>query len=56
MTGAITATGLVVNDGGLFQSVPSGIVLPGGSGTVTTIGQATITVGSALDYYIIQPV
>ena len=53
--GAITATGLVVNDGGLFQSVPNGIVLAGGSGTYTTIGQVTITVGGVVDFYSIQP-
>lgn len=54
--GAITATSSVVNDGGLFQAVPSGIVLAGGSGLATGQGQATITVGGVTDYSLVQPI
>jgi len=56
--GAITATGAVIIDAGFgIQGVPYGIVLAGGSGTVTTIGQATITVGSiASDRSWVQPI
>jgi hypothetical protein len=54
--GAITATGLVVNDAGLFQAVPSGFVIAGGSGLATTVGQATITVGGVNDVYFVQPI
>lgn len=54
--GAITATGAVVNDGGLFQAVPNGIVTAGGSGLATTVGQATITVGGVSDTSWIYPI
>lgn len=54
--GAITATGLVINDPGLFQAVPSGIVLAGGSGLATGQGVVTITVGGASDTYLLQPI
>ena len=55
--GTITATGLVVNDGGLFQAVPAGFVLPSGTGALpTTTAIVTITVGGVLDYYSIQPI
>lgn len=54
--GAITATGAVINDGGMFQAVPQGIVTAGGSGLATTVGQATITVGGVTDYYDLQPI
>lgn len=47
--GAITATAAVVNDAGLFQAVPSGFVIAGGSGLATTVGQATITIGGVVD-------
>ena len=53
--GAITATGAVVVDGGLFAAVPTGIVTAGGSGLATTVGQATITVGGVTDTVLIQP-
>ena len=53
--GAVTATGLVVNDPGLFQAVPSGLVLAGGSGLATTVAQVTITVGGVADTVTLQP-
>ena len=53
--GAITATGLVVNDPGLFQAVPQGIVLAGGSGLATGQGVVTITVGGVADTVTLQP-
>ena len=52
--GAITATGLVVNDGGLFQAIPTGFVLPGGDGLPTTTGAVTINVGGVTDVSIVQ--
>lgn len=54
--GAITATGAVVNDGGLFQAVPNGLVIAGGSGLATTVGQVTITVGGVSDTFFLYPV
>lgn len=54
--GAVTATGLVVNNGGSFQSVPTGFVLPGGSGLPTTTGIVTITVGGVTDTSILQAI
>lgn len=53
--GAIQTTGAVVNDGGLFQAVPTGFVIPGGSGLPTTTGAVTITVGGVTDTVIVQP-
>lgn len=53
--GAITATGLVVNDPGVFQAVPAGFVIAGGSGLATTVGQVTITVGGASDTSLLFP-
>lgn len=53
--GAITATGAVINDGGLFEAVPSGIVLAGGSGLATGQGVVTITVGGVTDTSYVQP-
>ena len=47
--GAVTATGAVVNDGGLFQAVPTGFVIAGGSALPTTVAQVTITVGGVSD-------
>lgn len=47
--GAITATGAVVNDGGLFQAVPNLLVVAGGSALATTVGQATADVGGVTD-------
>lgn len=52
--GAITATGAVIQDGGLFQAVPSAFVIAGGSGLATTQGQATITVGGSPDTILLQ--
>jgi len=54
--GAVTATGAVVNDGGLFQAVPNGFVIAGGSGLATTVAQVTITVGGITDHSLVQPV
>lgn len=53
--GAITATGLVTNDSGLFQSVPAGFVIAGGTGLATTVGQVTMTVGGVSDVSLVQP-
>lgn len=51
----ITATGLVVNDAGLFQSVPNGFVLPSGTAALpTTTAIVTITVGAVTDHYTLQ--
>lgn len=58
-TGAsvITATGSVVNDGGLFQAVPNGFVLPSGTSALpTTTAIVAITVGGVTDTTFIQPV
>jgi hypothetical protein len=52
--GAITATGLVIDDAGFgIQRVPDAIVLVGGSGLPTTTATATVTVGATVDtsYY-----
>jgi hypothetical protein len=55
--GAITATGAVVADAGFgMQAVPNGIVIAGGTGLATTVGQATITVGGITDTSFIQPI
>jgi hypothetical protein len=53
--GAITATGAVVNDAGLFQAVPNGLVIAGGSALATTVGQVTITIGGQDSYVLVQP-
>lgn len=54
--GAITATGAVIVDAGYgFQAVPNGIVVAGGSGLATTVGQVTLTVGGTTDTSILQP-
>jgi hypothetical protein len=47
--GAITATGFVVTDGGLFTAVPTAAIIPAGNSIPTTIGQATVTVGGVSD-------
>ena len=47
--GAVTATGLVTSDGGLFQSVPLGFVTAGGTALATTVAQVTMTVGGVTD-------
>ena len=55
--GAITATGAIVNDGGLFQAVPQGFVIASGTGALpTTTGIVTITVGGVTDYSLLQPI
>lgn len=54
--GAITATGAVINDGGLFQAVPTGLVLPSGTAALpTTTAIVTITVGGVSDTSFVQP-
>jgi hypothetical protein len=53
--GLITATGLVIADAGLFQAVPKAIVTAGGSGLATDTGEATVTVGGAVDTVYFQP-
>lgn len=54
--GAITATGAVVDDPGLFQSVPNAHVIAGGTGLATTVGQATITVGGVSGTAFLYPI
>lgn len=54
--GVIQTTGAVTTDAGLFQAVPSGIILAGGSGLATTVGQVGMNVGAVTDTFIIQPV
>lgn len=55
--GAVTATGAVVNDGGLFMAVPQGFVLASGTGALpTTTAIVTITVGGVTDGYKLSPV
>jgi len=49
--GAVTATGAVVYDGGLFQSVPTGLVLGQATGAIITM-----TVGGTSDTSLIQPI
>ena len=52
--GNVTATSSVINDAGLFQAVPTGIVLSAG-GNVTVPGNVTMTVGAVTDHYQLQP-
>lgn len=54
--GAITATGAVVNDGGLFQAIPNGIAITGGTGLWTTQPLATITVGGVSNTSFLYPI
>ncbi len=54
--GAVTATGLVVVDPGLFASVPTGFVTAAGTAALpTTTAIVTITVGGVTDTVQIQP-
>lgn len=53
-TGNITATGSIVVDGGMFQAVPTGIVVSAG-GNVTVPANVTINVGGQTDSVVIQP-
>lgn len=50
------ASAAVVNDPGRFQSVPSALVIAGGSGLATTVAQATITVGGVSDTNYLYPI
>ena len=53
--GAVTATGAVVEDGGLFQRVPTGFVTAAGTSALpTTTAIVTITVGGVTDTAFIQ--
>jgi hypothetical protein len=52
--GAVTATGLVINDGGLFATIPTAFVIPGNS-VPTTQGAVALTVGGVSDTSLIQP-
>lgn len=54
--GAITATGFTFTDPGLFSAVPNGLVIAGGSGLATTVGQVTITVGGVSDDNWVMPI
>lgn len=54
--GAVTATGAVINDAGLFQAVPTGLVIASGTGALpTTTAIVTITVGGITDQFYMQP-
>lgn len=53
--GAVTATNLVTNDAGLFEAVPLGFVIAGGTGLATTVAQVTITVGGITDTSVMFP-
>lgn len=54
--GAVTATGLVIQDPGLFGAVPTGFVIAAGTGALpTTTAIVTITVGGATDTSLLQP-
>lgn len=53
--GIIQTTGAVVNDGGLFQAVPTLYVTAGGTGLATTTAGATATVGGVTDTSYVQP-
>lgn len=52
--GAVTATGLITVDGGLFQNVPT--VLVQSPALVTTAAAITATIGGASDSSVLQPV
>ena len=55
--GALTATGLVIEDAGYgYEAVPNLFPLAGGSGLATTQGQITATVGAQNDVCVIQSV
>ena len=53
--GAIQTVGAVTMDAGLFQAVPIGVVIAGGSALATTVAQVTMTVGGITDSFLIQP-
>lgn len=55
--GAVTATGLVATDTGLYQAVPNGAVLPSGTGALpTTTAIVAVSVGGVTDTSILQPI
>ncbi len=55
--GALTATGLVIEDAGYgYEAVPNLFPLAGGSGLATTQGQITATVGAQNDVCVIQSI
>lgn len=55
--GALTATGLVIEDAGYgYEAVPNLFPLAGGSGLATTQGQITASVGAQNDVCVIQSV
>lgn len=55
--GAVTATGAVIADPGMFQAVPTGFVTPSGASSLpTTIAIVTITVGGVSDTVVLQPI
>lgn len=53
--GIIQTSGAVINDAGLFQAVPLGFVLAGGTGLATTTAGATVTIGGVSDTSLIFP-
>lgn len=53
--GALQTTGAVINDAGLFQAVPLGFVLAGGTGLATVTAGATMTIGGISDTSLIFP-
>lgn len=54
--GTIQNTPISITDAGLFQAVPNSLVIAGGSGLATTVGQATLSVGGITDTFMMQPV
>ena len=55
--GAVTATGAVVEDAGLFQRVPTGFVTAAGTSALpTTTAIVTITVGGVADTSLVQSI
>ena len=54
--GIIQTSGAVINDAGLFQAVPLGFVIAGGTGLATTTAGATMTIGGITDTSLIFPV
>lgn len=55
--GAVTATGAVIQDGGLFAAVPTGFVTAAGTAALpTTTAIVTVTVGGVSDLSLVQPI
>lgn len=55
--GLVTAVNAVIGDAGFgIQQVPKAVVLAGGTGLATTVGQVTLTVGGVTDRSWVQPI